>query len=290
MKNLNLLFNKTYYNGFGKPDFKDQLTKNNETLSSTRFVPSRDYVPSKVANSTFVLETVYPGLLAGLGNPHGVGGASDNDIKAGFSFDYVTGQPYIPGSSVKGVLRHYFEKHPSVIALSLGDEQIDIETLMIEIFDEGDVFLDAVVKRGDSSGHILGFDYITHHKKETTTPVPIQIIKLIPGVQIEFRFKLKDGVISSEKKASLFKRLLVLFGVGAKTNVGYGILKDSQASYTKEVSNASSTVSKAHTVDMIICECGTKNYKYNINTKKVHWNWEKGICRNNNCRKKLNIN
>ena len=56
----------------------------------------------------FELKTTYPGALIGSGLVHGVG--DDHEIKIGFQFDYVSGLPYIPGSSVKGILRSMFGK------------------------------------------------------------------------------------------------------------------------------------------------------------------------------------
>ncbi|MCR5347730.1 MAG: type III-B CRISPR module RAMP protein Cmr6 [Fretibacterium sp.] len=54
----------------------------------------------------------YPGLMMGTGYPHEAvtpaGDALTGDIQMGFTFDYVTGAPYYPGSSVKGVLRSLF--------------------------------------------------------------------------------------------------------------------------------------------------------------------------------------
>lgn len=49
----------------------------------------------------FQLVTTYPGLLIGMGNPHDA--KLDAAVKLGFSFDYVTGLPYLPGSSLKGI-------------------------------------------------------------------------------------------------------------------------------------------------------------------------------------------
>ena len=60
---------------------------------------------------SFELYTAYPGVLIGTGNPHEI--SMENAIKCGFSFDYVTGLPYIPGSSIKGMLRSYFPKEGS---------------------------------------------------------------------------------------------------------------------------------------------------------------------------------
>lgn len=54
----------------------------------------------------FSLVTTYPGLLIGTGYTHGLGALGE--FKIGFYFDYTTGMPVIPGSSVKGLLRSAF--------------------------------------------------------------------------------------------------------------------------------------------------------------------------------------
>ncbi len=243
MTNLNLLFNKTYYKNLRKSGFPADLKKNNKTLCETVFNKANDYRPSEITSEngkhlndkgkilgTLVLKTAAPGLLIGAGNPHGAKQCED-DINLGFSFDYVSGQPYIPGSSVKGVLRSKFRQYPEVIADIL-ENNADInfvKKLESDIFDNKDVFLDAVVYDGEPNGRkLLGTDYITPHNASVTkNPVPVLFIKVLPRVQFEFRFKLSDseidGVkISAGKKKHLFEELLMLFGAGAKTNVGYG--------------------------------------------------------------------
>ena len=52
------------------------------------------------------LTTTYPGLLSGVGISHETGKLGE--FKLGFSFDHTTGLPYLPGSTVKGNLRHVF--------------------------------------------------------------------------------------------------------------------------------------------------------------------------------------
>jgi CRISPR-associated protein Cmr6 len=64
----------------------------------------------------FYLKTIYPGLLIGSGYTHETG--ITEELKLGFFFDYTTGQPIIPGSSIKGLLRSAFEK--------FGTELIDL--------------------------------------------------------------------------------------------------------------------------------------------------------------------
>lgn len=61
------------------------------------------------------LTVAWPGLMTGLGYGHGAKtGAKDNDhpfateVKTGFYFDFTTGLPVLPGSTVKGILRSFF--------------------------------------------------------------------------------------------------------------------------------------------------------------------------------------
>lgn len=236
MRNLNLLFYKEYYQKLGTDEFKADVERLDEILINTRF-EEKDYILSQIVQEdcVFILKTTYPGLLIGAGNPHGAGdiGGSDDDINMGFSFDFVTGQPYIPGSSVKGVLRSHFKDHPEAIReiiSKLENIDVDEETLKkleLAIFDNADVFLDAVVFDGDEYGRLLGFDYITPHGRATKNPTPIKFIKVLPDVRFEFRFVLSDKLIdgqlfTKEILLKLFKELLCVFGAGAKTNVGYG--------------------------------------------------------------------
>lgn len=293
MINLNLLFNKIYYADLPSAD---KLYEHNKKIFDSRFNSATDYCAPFDGVSHFRLETVYPGMILGSGNPHGAH-TSDYDIQMGFSFDYVTGQPYIPGSSVKGVLRNCFEKYPDVIKELTGCEELDMKALIQELFEGDDVFLDAVVCRGNTEGRIIGEDYITPHPDPVKNPKLIHIIKVVPDVGIEFRFILYGGkAITADAKLNLYKILLKMFGVGSKTNVGYGILKEydqnrmsctaSPAGEAKEkhTSQAPSVGTKNEEPTMIICpHCGKKNFKYrrdgNLNvTTQINRNWDKKFC------------
>lgn len=238
MENLNLLFYKTFYSELGKEKYEEDIKQKAERLVSATF-SEKDYrfINKSIASEKFIMKTSYPGLLAGTGYAHGVD--CEYDIKTGFSFDYVTGKPYIPSSSVKGLLKSYFE-YPEVINTLLGSDYSSdfIRALSDDIFEdnedlskEKDIFFDAVIRCADKNGHILGFDSITPHGSDLTkNPTPIRIIKVLPDVFFEFNFRLRPSKIgdvdfSIEKKQKLFIDILENFGIGAKTNVGYGALK-----------------------------------------------------------------
>jgi CRISPR type III-B/RAMP module RAMP protein Cmr6 len=104
---------------------------------------------------------------------------------------------------------------------------------------ERDIFFDAYLVAAQhpainrmsyqNSKPFIGDDYITPHinrkKPELspfTNPVPLMFLKILPEVTIQFQFDLKDGLLTKEQKQELFRRLLLDFGIGAKTNVGYG--------------------------------------------------------------------
>ncbi len=233
MKNLNLLFNKTYYRSIGDTEkFKSDCQMFNGEICKVKFDKSRDYAKQFLPDEdiqSFELVPTYPGMLIGTGYSHGTG-ESDDDINIGFSFDYVTGQPYIPGSSIKGLLRNVFKEQTEaareIVQVCTGKELSadDFEKLEKEIFDSGDVFFDAVVSAGNPDGYIMGLDNITPHSEPTKNPIPLLLLKILPGVHFEFRFSLKDGVLTAKEKAKIFETMLTLFGAGAKTNVGYGQL------------------------------------------------------------------
>lgn len=200
-----------------------------------------------VAPNCFELWTSYPGLLIGTGLPHSFGGKGEAAL--GLTFDYVTGMPYIPSSSVKGALRSAFV-HEEYIRSLLETEKvteydkINISELETHIFGnpadkkktqfdvslhEQDIFYDAVVV---SEGKILATDSITPHRTnpellELAAPNPITMIRIRPDVKFRFQFCLKESCgVTPEQKLRIFMKILLDLGIGAKTNVGYGSFVD----------------------------------------------------------------
>ncbi len=81
----------------------DSFYKDLYALNTSHFTQ----IENLAANTRFHLLTTYPGLLVGSGYQHDT--KAKGDFKIGFFFDHTTGQPIIPGSSVKGVLHSLFE-------------------------------------------------------------------------------------------------------------------------------------------------------------------------------------
>lgn len=274
MVNMNYFFNVSYFeplqtvrdfNGISSINFADQ----NNTLFNYQF-PANSSATDEPGFDSFSLFTTYPGLLIGTGYPHdfkgentdrdvsGQDGADSKEqpVKVGFSFDYVTGLPVIPGSSVKGLLRSYFpdpdkkkqknkEALKELIPALIRKENLDVTAFLKNIFDNGDVFLDAIPVIAAEQGPILAEDYITPHKDPLKGPTAIHIMKVKPNVQYRFRFILHDFkpedsdqiIVTKEEKLELFKTLILLGGAGAKTNVGFGQFADKRPSQQQPIQN-----------------------------------------------------
>lgn len=188
---------------------------------------------------TVATKTIYPGLITGSGLPHQTG--SKGEFKLGFQFDYTTGLPYIPGSSIKGTLRSMFpfslkdkgstkrilpeyrkERMEYIRDLIIEVTNIneisdtEIQALEYAIFtnstpsgktiefslEEKDVFYDAFVA-DSKDGVMLSDDYITPHgENPLKDPKPILFLKIRPDVTINFYFKLCTTHLYKEKVCS----------------------------------------------------------------------------------------
>ena len=271
--NMNYLFNVEYYKKCQKiKSCNDQIVSQKYELSDNAIA---------FVKHSFLLETIYPGLLIGLGYPHDVdaaffeGNAKDEEkINLGFTLDYVTGLPVIPGSTVKGVLRSAFDDYPQCAgaafreqaeklqkqgeefkkqAAELGKraEELQAKSKKMQeqpeklqakkewdIFDQGKViFFDAIPVKSGKDGRLFALENITPHKAKKseydglTNPIPLTLLKVIPEVGYLFRFgfgRWDDTGISPDDLLQVFKTILLDLGIGAKTNVGFGALKEAE--------------------------------------------------------------
>ncbi len=227
----------------------DAFYKDLYQKSISKYQQIENPVPS--IKERLILRTTYPGLLVGSGYPHDT--KAKGDFKIGFFFDHTSGQPVIPGSSVKGVLNSVFELDVTPKGKNFtGEKSVEyIKWLLTEIDEAAiahtitdskslneikqdifgdedkpgiDVFFDAVINIDKTGAKpFLANDFITPHENPLKNPNPIQFLKVLPGICFEFRFKLSDkSSWNSDLKIKLFKKILSILGIGTKTNVGYG--------------------------------------------------------------------
>lgn len=224
--NIGWLFYKDYFKDINYNDLKDKNNEDNINRKVENIIiqtPKIEEFKDEdiLGNTHFQAITTYPGLLLGSGNAHELPSIEGQAI-LGFHFDYTSGLPVIQGSSIKGVLRSAF-KHPEFIQELLGDEIFNVKTLEKDIFDNNDIFFDAVIIKADIYNKILGDDFLAPHgDNPLKNPTPLRFIKVLPNVTFRFDFELSDGIISKSKKTELFGKILSHLGLGAKTNVGYG--------------------------------------------------------------------
>ncbi len=222
--------NKTEFGNFYDNFLKVKLVKNDVA----GFV-------KELGNKSFCLKTVYPGLLSGSGYLHEVGDNKD-EFQLGFFFDYTTGLPVIPASSIKGVLRYACKMREDeylkelVKKIDAENTDFDDKKFIDEVFEgkgksiyDRDIFFDAFPI--ESKGSLFGADFTTPHNDDPLkNPIPIKFLRVQPEVTYKFQFDLKDdnddskkgNGLSAENKLNLFKEIILDLGLGAKTNVGYG--------------------------------------------------------------------
>ncbi|MGP1379519.1 MAG: type III-B CRISPR module RAMP protein Cmr6 [Porphyromonas gingivalis] len=186
--------------------------------------------------TSFELKTCYPGLLCGVGYHHEINNPKNESkeddapevYNLGMYFDYTSGLPVIPGSSIKGMLRSAIEEW-DFLADYKPNNGVTREEIIKTVFEgkelsiyDRDIFLDAIPIKADNK--LFGEDYITHHPNPLQNPNPVRFLRVEPGVTYQFRFILKDHgeKLTVDFKTKLFKAIICTFGLGAKTNVGYG--------------------------------------------------------------------
>jgi len=233
---------------FNLHNYKNEIGSSNEHLSHC----------TKIS-----LKTLYPGLLFGSGYRHETG--IQGELKLGMQFDHTTGLPYIPGHSVKGVIKYWlkleFEDEGKEVLPMIGyfienelkntNHQVlikkNLEALIDKMFPnderlsiyETDIYYDAILDFNNKK--FLSNDFITPHPSPIKEPVPLSFLLIKEDVQFNFYFDLKDThlafkdgtqfILTKTAKKNIFKTILTEFGIGAKTSVGYGMLTDNLLVY-----------------------------------------------------------
>lgn len=192
---------------------------------------------SIVSNKTgaeFLYETSWR-LGCGMGNDH--------PLENGFTMDYTTGLPYIPSSSIKGLLRstaefmaeNESEFNKENIKELFGHESNDkTEHQMGDIvfFDSyplniPEIDIDIINVHHPKYYHYMGLKDREKEKEvfptETETPVPVFFLTIAKGTQFNFRLFSRSGKKENlDLVETLLDDALKYLGVGAKTAVGYG--------------------------------------------------------------------
>ncbi|OQY00891.1 MAG: type III-B CRISPR module RAMP protein Cmr6 [Desulfobacteraceae bacterium 4572_130] len=293
--NAGFLFYNEFYDKYQNKDWKEIITKKkssdielfektqnhikeiNNKILKIKIIEEIEKKEKKkfllFKTESIKLKTTYPGLVLGTGYHHETG--VEGEFKIGFYFDYTTGLPVIPGSSVKGLIRSAFpgrgklykkerkEYIKEILKEStrkildnyiIDDLEDDKKALQIiadledEIFEgikdknatkikdkylplyKRDIFYDAFPIAVDKDGLFKDDFLAPHGDNPLKNPIPLKFLKVAPEVTFQFNFDLKDSeilikdkkIFTKDIKRELFSAILLDFGIGAKTNVGYG--------------------------------------------------------------------
>jgi CRISPR-associated protein Cmr6 len=232
--NLSLRYYKLAIDFRKADDKKNFLTKftNLQAAEYTRAFETRKKMLDRIGDG-FTLTTATR-LLFGIGYQH--------PLKIGFMFDWTTGLPIIPGSSLKGIARDYARNNR---------DQWD-DGLMEKIFgpkDNANAHVGAIIflpafPCPDDGQKLFEPDVMTPHytlyytdpgknpPADWYNPVPIPFLTVPAGVRYCFRIADRTNLGKKENDSALLKEAktilrsaLIDHGVGAKTSVDYGYFK-----------------------------------------------------------------
>lgn len=217
----------------------------------------------------FSVYVCYPGLQIGTGYPHKTKQVK-GEIQVGALFDWTTGAPYYPGSSVKGVLRNIFkiasgdgveadgcrydlterikavnpaadwtvtkEKAEYLKNILFGNDPKNQSALPL---DERNLFYDAYIVgfRKTASGQqkkILGLDSLAPHESRVKNPIPINMLRILPDVCLTFNMILNDVKDPDGKVLLTGDQLRDLFK-GIILNLGFGARTRTGYGIVKEI-------------------------------------------------------
>jgi len=259
-------------------DEEMEINLENEKLEKIYHFRNNDFIINNIKYEnyfaipdtiSFSLKISYPGLLIGTGYNRIPGLIKSNNdenkdgYKTGFFFDHTTGMPYIPGSTVKGILKSifpfeqkyfddsdyyapekicYIEKlynqikspKPEFTTLYKGKlERPDFNSCkkLEDLFFTGCTFFDAYLTDLNKNSVIFAKDTIAPHTNGLMGKVnPLHFLKIKSGNKINFQFKfdknrLSENNLNEVEVAEFYKIILKETGIGAKRNVGYGRLE-----------------------------------------------------------------
>lgn len=254
--NFSLRLNKTvYFDDEGKPKFYGQKNKDDKSKYKIDLKIKPEIIKNISKKQDNIINTISKNnniekidlitqgrLIIGLG--------SESVYETAITLHHIYGIPYIPSSSIKGVLRNYIIMNEF--------ENLECKALKEKWF--CDIFgsdKDRVDK--ESRGKIiffdsfpidkieLDFDIVNPHytdyysgKKNPTDdmkPVPIPFITVASDTKFRFIIASKEEnrELLTNVKAFLIEALENQ-GIGAKTSVGYGYMNTSQ-NYKKPIDN-----------------------------------------------------
>lgn len=221
-------FTKRYYSNKGKYEFNIRDIKGSTNIETNKIDKYYKSIKSIYPNNESIVATNNWRLAIGIG--------SGSVYETSITLHHIYGVPYIPAQSIKGTLRSFIiEKY-----FDSEEERAFEDSAFIEIFGSNDqqgkvIFFDAFTKESKIQVDIMNNHYQKYYNgneapTDTQNPNPINFLTLKGSVfkimiatkeEIELDNEQLKGNILDVVKNELSESLEI-FGIGAKTSVGYG--------------------------------------------------------------------
>lgn len=180
-------------------------------------------------------------FVTGLGRNH--------PVENGFAWHHALGTPYLPGSSVKGLVRSWaasWEDWPSEVQKSNEINQIFGPKNSKSNSVGSVIFLDAIpIRPIQLKGDVMTPHYAPYYQKSDPpadwhSPIPIPFLVVATGQEFLFSIMPRKSMkVQDVKDCSRAKHWLVqaleYIGAGAKTAVGYGRFKQFEPEQPKSI-------------------------------------------------------
>lgn len=170
-------------------------------------------------------------FVTGMGLAHG--------IENGFLFHHTLGVPYLPGSSIKGLMRAWAKQweggdEDRTIARLFGRDDKDTDghgAGLVIVFDAlplGPVELMAEVITPHTGGWRNETAPARHPPADWISPNPIPFLAAAPNTEFQFALGLRAGGTADDLETAFgyLTQALEWIGAGAKTAIGFGRFQD----------------------------------------------------------------
>lgn len=220
-------------------DARPETERSKWSPSGDARVSCRRKVTLKELGAELLDHTSEERLIIGLGLPH--------PTETGFLLDRLTGCPYLPGSSVKGLLRAaardvargdldledeqtFWKEHlETVFGTSSSDEDSAArgDCAVYDAFPERWPTLEPDVLTPHYSGYYSGEE---KYPGDWEDPVPVTFLTLRAGTKFLFPIRPLGRCVAADDLVAHIRPLLALalswLGAGGKTQAGYGYFED----------------------------------------------------------------
>lgn len=198
----------------------------------------------------------------------------EHPVENGFLWHHTLGVPYLPGSSIKGMMRAWAEEWceetdaADRLFGSGGDDGAHAGCLIVfDALPTGPVKLMAEVITPHTGDWRITETPEKSPPADWVSPVPIPFLAVAPGAEFQFALAVRQGSKDGDlKKAYDFlEQALEWIGAGAKTAVGFGRFLSKET-----IAKLQAEERERIRIEQITIEEAERNWRPQVN-ERVHW-------------------